>query len=268
MQTISVYLYPNRVRAFSNALASSQTERYRNVYNRNLKVYRGADNRLELRIMNSDQKPRDISGLTIVFNMVSRDTQERVIKRDCTVQSIADGRVALILSEADLMDIEPGFYQYSITGEVRTAGNEYTVSSRVPLYVDSQYGVNAVIEVLPGVSGEPVESTSVNEFRKVVLYNQHPVNETHYYSSIIDANPHTSIPQSSHTFQFYLTNYSGEIKIEGSLEEGGDPFFWSTVDTFNFSNQESFFHNVTGKWNYFRIFHIPTAGTVDKIVYR
>lgn len=268
MQTISVYLYPNRVRAFSNALASSQTERYRNVYNRNLKVYRGADNRLELRIMNSDQKPRDISGLTIVFNMVSRETQERVIKRDCTVQNVAEGRVSLNLTESDLMGIEAGFYQYSILGEVRSAGDDYTVSSRVPLYVDSQYGVNAIIEVLPGVSGEPVESTKIDAFRKITLYNAHPNIETHFYSSIIDAKPRTSIPQSIHSFQFYLTNYTGQIKIEGSLEEGGDPFFWSTIDTFNFSNQASFFHHVSGKWNYFRIFHSPAAGTVDKIMYR
>lgn len=268
MQTISVYLYPNRVRAFSNALASSQTERYRNVYNRNLKVYRGADNRLEIRIMNSDQKPRDITGLSIVFNLVSRDTQELVLKRDCTVQSIVEGRVAVSLTEADLIDIQPGFYQYSITGETRTGGDLYTVTNRVPLYVDSQYGVNAVIEVLSGVSGEPVESTTIDAFRKAVIYENHPQIENHYYSSIIDAKPQTSVPQSIHSFQFYLTNYTGQIKIEGSLEKGGDPFFWSTIDTFNFTNQTSFFHHVTGKWNYFRIFHNPTQGNVDKIVYR
>jgi hypothetical protein len=231
-------------------------------------VYRGADNRLELRIMNSDQKPRDITGLTIVFNLVSRDTQELVIKRDCTVQSIAEGRVVVAITEADLMDIQPGFYQYSITGETRVGSNPYTVSSRVPLYIDSQYGVNAIIEVMPGISGEPQESNTISEFRKVVIYEQHPQVETHYYSSVIDANPETSVPQSLHSFQFYLTNYTGEIKIEGSLEKGGDPFFWSTVDTFNFTNQESFFHHVTGKWNYFRIFHKPTTGNVDKIVYR
>jgi hypothetical protein len=268
MQTIPVYLYPNRVRAFSNALASSQTERYRNVYNRNIKAYRGADNRLELRIMNSDQKPRDITGLTIVFNMVSRDTQERVLKRDCTVQNISEGRVTFNLTEADLLDIEPGFYQYAITGEVRSAGDNYTVSSRVPLYVDSQYGVNAVIEVLPGVSGEPLDSTTVDAFRQVILYNSHPEIERQFYSSTINAKPETSVPQSLHSFQFYLQNYTGQVKIEGSLEEGGDPFFWTTIDTFDFVNQESFFHHVSGKWNYFRIFHSPTAGTVDKILYR
>jgi len=268
MQTISVYLYPNRVRAFSNALASSQTERYRNVYNRNLKVHRGADNRLEIRIMNSDQKPRDISGLSIVFNLVSRDAQELVLKRDCTVQSVEEGRVAVTLTEADLIDIEPGFYQYSITGETRVGGDLYTVTSRVPLYVDSQYGVNAIIEIMSGITGEPVVSTVVTEFRQAKNYQNHPQVETYFYSSIIDANPQTSVPQSVHSFQFYLSNYSGQIKIEGSLEKGGDPFFWSTIDTFNFTDQGSFFHHVTGKWNYFRIFHNPTEGTVDKIVYR
>lgn len=268
MQTISVYLYPNRVRAFSNALASSQTERYRNVYNRNLKVYRGADNRLEIRIMNSDQKPRDITGLSIVFNLVSRDTQELVLKRDCTVQSIEEGRVSVSLTEADLIDIQPGFYQYSITGETRLGSNPYTVTSRVPLYVDSQYGVNAIIEVGAGVAGEPVESTTIDAFRKAVNYQNHPQVENYFTSSIIDAKPQTSVPQSIHSFQFYLTDYTGQIKIEGSLEGGGDPFFWTTIDTFNFTNQTSFFHHVTGKWNYFRIFHSPTQGNVDKIVYR
>jgi hypothetical protein len=55
MQLGSVYLYPNRLDVYTN-FDDWVHERNRKVYQRNLKVYRGVDNRIEFRVKTSDQK--------------------------------------------------------------------------------------------------------------------------------------------------------------------------------------------------------------------
>jgi hypothetical protein len=55
MQLIPRYLVNNRIN-----LVSSETGfivEYRPVYTRDLKVYRGIDNRIQFRLLNADQKP-------------------------------------------------------------------------------------------------------------------------------------------------------------------------------------------------------------------
>jgi hypothetical protein len=76
MQLISVYLYPNKLDVFTNSLADWTTERYRQVYQHNLKIYRGVDNRIDIQVKNAAQKPLDITSGVFVFVLVSRETQE------------------------------------------------------------------------------------------------------------------------------------------------------------------------------------------------
>jgi hypothetical protein len=57
MQFNPVYLYPNKVDVFTTPSDIWSTERYRRVYNRNLKIFRGVDNRIDIQVRNSDKKP-------------------------------------------------------------------------------------------------------------------------------------------------------------------------------------------------------------------
>jgi hypothetical protein len=80
MQLNSTYLYPNVVDVFLNLSATWQAERYRNVYNRNVKIYRGGDNRIDIQMKNSDQKAIPITtGYIPVFVLVNAE-QEQVFK--------------------------------------------------------------------------------------------------------------------------------------------------------------------------------------------
>ena len=81
MQQISVYLYPNNIDVFTNVGAWT-TERYRKVYQRNIKVYGGMDNRIKVQVKNADQKSLNITGSTVVFTIVGRDTQELILEKD------------------------------------------------------------------------------------------------------------------------------------------------------------------------------------------
>jgi hypothetical protein len=253
MQLISVYLYPNKVDAYTNYLAAWKTERYRKVYNRNLKLHRGADNRVDIQVRNSDEKPYDVSSYDdFVFNLVNRETKELILSKGCTTQNLSTGKIYVILTESELSDIEPGFYQYSIIGQIRNETDNTVISNRTPFYIDSQYGAFSNLEILNDVFGEPVDSTKVKEFRDFRLSTASP--SIYMLSSIIDANPELSTPQSLHTFQFYCNNYTGKVTIQGSQSDGGNPGIWVDLDTADYIDQSTpAYKNITGKWNWFRI---------------
>jgi len=253
MQLISVYLYPNKVDVYTNYLAAWKTERYRRVYNRNLKLFRGADNRIDIQIRNSDEKPFDISSYDdFKFNLVNKETKELILTKDCSVQSLATGKIYVVLTETELTDIEPGFYQYSVIGQIRSDSDATLVTSRTPFYIDAQYGSFATVEIFGDVFGEPIDSVKVDEFSQFRVSNASQ--EKYLLSSIIDARPQLSTPQSLHTFQFYFTNYTGNVIIQGSQSDGGDPHIWVDLNTDTYTNQSNpAYKNIVGKYNWFRI---------------
>ena len=120
MQAISVYLYPNKLDVYTNSLATWTTERYTRVYNRNLKIYRGVDNRIDLQIRNADEKATDATGVTLVFNLVDRDTQKLILQKDTVTVDATRGRFYVTLTETELLEVDRTSYQYSIHREQRT----------------------------------------------------------------------------------------------------------------------------------------------------
>lgn len=261
MQLISVYLYPNKLDVFTNYLAEWTTERYRQVYQRNLKIYRGVDNRIDIQVKNADQKPQAIVDGGFVFNLVSRETQELILSKTCGVRNLSIGRIFVELTTDEVNDIELGLYQFSIVKEDRgdDDSSDYVVNSRTPMYLSSQYDTIGTIEVYGNVYGEPQPSVVIKEFSE--SYQEVFTDPTYFISTIIDARPETSTGSSTHTFQFYLSDYSGQIKIQGSLSEGGDPHVWTDVQTYNVTESDLKYANVVGKYNYFRIRHIPLGSS-------
>jgi len=273
MQLISVYLYPNKISAYTNHLASWKTERYRQVYNRNLKLYRGVDNRVDIQIRNSDEKPYDISAFDeIVFSLMNKESKILLLTKVCTVQSSASGKVYVFITEAEILNIEPGFYAFTIVGQVRENG---IVTERVPLYTDSQYGAFSVVEVRENVFGETSDSILVDEFRYFRVDTN--TEEIYYISSIINAKPELSNEQTVHTFQYNLTNYSGIVILQGSQSDGGNPHIWIDLRTDTITAQSTpLYRTIIGQYNWFRVVHYPALeildstqpGTVDSILYR
>lgn len=273
MQFNPVYLYPNKLDVFTSPEGSWTTERYRRVYNRNLKLFRGVDNRIDIQVRNSDQKASNITGSVLVFNLISKDTKNLVLQKDFSDMDLTTGKVTVTISNAELLNIDNGFYSYSIVKEVRETVDptNYRVTSKFPLYVDSQYGTVGVVEVLGDVYGEVSESLTVNTFNYTNPFTVGEDNDPWYVSAIIDAEPKLNTG-SIHTFQFYSTNYAGTVTIQGNLDDqGASPreSKWVDVDTVDLTVES--YKNVTGKYNWFRIKHVPATdnvGTIDKILYR
>jgi hypothetical protein len=260
MQTISFYLYSNRVDAYTNVSADWLTERYRRVYNHNLKLHRGVDNKVDIQVKNSDQKSANIGSASVVFSLVGKETEELIIKKDCTIVDSKIGRISIIFSRNELIDLEPGFYKFSLYTETRTDNGDgtYTVNTRRPLYVDSQYEVDATVEIFGDVSGEPIDSFKIVEFAERGTFDE----EKFFYSSLINANPEITVPQSWHTFQFKMSNYTGSITIEASQETSSAPKEWFPVSSEIFIDElNSYYENIEGKYNWLRVKHIPAKAS-------
>jgi hypothetical protein len=286
MYLASVYLYPNTIDVFTNSLVSSQ-ERFRKVYNRNLKIYRSTDNRIEVRVKNGDQRAANIGDNALVFTLVALDTQKLVLKKDCVVRDGQLGIGFVDLTKDDLLKLEEGFYQYNLSLETRdiveSGQHDYLVTAKKPLYVDSQFAAISNVEVVGDLDGEFRPSVEILEFTYVNPIGLGEPESTFFFSSIMDASPLTSTPQSLHTFQMYFTDYTGRVDIEASLDpQGATPKTWTVVKTFEFEDETTgtVYENVQGKYNWFRVRHFPTNvslprdgpinvfGTLDKILYR
>jgi hypothetical protein len=283
MYLTSVYLYPNKIEVFTNSLVSSQPERYHKVYNRNLKVYRGVDNRIEVRVKNGDQRSSNIGETALVFTMVVADTQRLVLVKDCVVRDSTQGIAYVDLSREDLLKLEEGSYRYNLTLEYREAvtEDEYRVTKKSPLYVDSQFGAISNIDVVNDVNGHVSSSLEIDEFSFTNPFTLGEQNNPFFISSIVDAKPKTSTPKSVHTFQFYFDNFQGTVEIQGSLEpQGATPNEWTVIKSFEYTGTGTDYENVIGKYNWFRIKYLPTnyvmsmgeklelLGKLDKVLYR
>jgi hypothetical protein len=247
---------------FTNPLDSWTTERYRRVYNRNLKIYRSVDNRIDVQVRNSDQKASNITGSTLVFNLIVRETKDLVFQKDFSAMDLVTGKVTVILTENEMLDIDSGFYDYSIVKEVRETvdSTDYKVTSRIAMYMDSQYDTVGTIEVLGDVLGEVTPSVAIDKFEYVDPFTTGSEDSKFFISSIVDAKPTFNSAGTLHTFQFYSSNYRGTVTIQGSLDEqGATPHKWVNISTVDLTTQR--YKNITGKYNWFRIKHVPTQSS-------
>jgi hypothetical protein len=269
MQLSSVYLYPNKIDVFTQSLDPWVAERYRKVYNRNVKIYRGADNRIDIQVRNCDQKPVSVANSYLVFNLVTKDKQRLVLRKDCVLvpddsTNKLKGRAYALLSKEEMQDLEPGFYQYSVVREERDYESpDYVVTSSSLTYVDSQFGAYATLEIFGDVAGEPQHSLEISKFNYINPFSTGDEDLPYFESSIIDAQYLTSIPSSTHTFQFFQgSDFTGRIRIQGSLDESTDPVTWVDLpdaviepggNNFTTNGQSTLYKNVTGKWRWFRV---------------
>ena len=152
MQLNPCYLYSNRLDVYTN-LGSWTKERVRKVYQRTMKIYKGVDNRLDFQVRNGDNKPKDITTIdSVTFNIIAVDTKGIQLQKTVTVETAAEGKIYLLLSESDIQDLERGYYHFSMF-YIDSDNN------RFPLYGDTQYDAVGQLQVIDGAFD--VDSTTV-----------------------------------------------------------------------------------------------------------
>jgi uncharacterized lipoprotein YehR (DUF1307 family) len=125
-------------------LGSWTKERFRKVYQRTMKIYKGVDNRLDFQVRNNDNKAKNITELdSVTFNIIAVDTKGIQLQKAVTIETATEGKMYVLLSEADIQDLERGYYQFSM---FYTDGD----GNRFPLYGDSQYDALGQLHVIDG----------------------------------------------------------------------------------------------------------------------
>lgn len=257
------YLYKN-IQYLYTDLVTSNTG-YRKMYARTLKLYKGIDNTFELKLLNGDQKPLDVAGWTLFWQLLDRDTAELKYITSVDIQESDLSRKAITISQGDLEPIKGGHYIYS----------SYLVSpsgAKTILYGDSQYGASVNVEVINNSFPQIYPSQIITDFlasADVPYVNP----DTSSYSSAINARAELNNDHATHTIMIYSSNFKGSVDIQATLENGVTAVInWAVVGSVNLTEMDSLsYKNFVGVYTWIR-FHVKpdqdNSGTVDKILYR
>lgn len=255
MQITPRYLLKNRTIIVANE-AGYVTE-FKPVYNRTLQVYRGIDNVLEFRVLNSDQKPIDISNYTPKF--VAFDDQARMIIEHNGVSIAGDDSAALrglfsvTITESDLLNVKQQYLSYNI---YLVDGN----NAKTLTYTDSHFGGSGIIYVNSEQFPGPVATHEVNTFTE---YN---FDAGYWYSESISAEPAINGNEALHTSAIYSNSYIGDIVVQATLDNQVTMTTkWADIATISFDGTEvePKANNFNGVFTYIRF--KATADPSNKI---
>ena len=266
MQNTPVYLLNQRTDIIGNE--SGFVTEYRSVYEKRLKVYKGIDNKLQFRLLNSDQKPQDVALLTPYLTAYD-ETKSKVIEKIGSVLQTSDSTVfknkglfEITLSAADIQDIDNQFLHYNIYFK-------NTDNQNVLTYTNSHFGAANVIQVLDSIYPDPQSSTEITQFTEQVVFGEETaewISETAY------AKPETNNNDALHTVALYTSSYTGTVTIQGTLENQISEFTdWFDIKAITFSGTETTPTptSFNGVFTYLRfISDADPTDTINKILIR
>ena len=264
MQLIPRYLVKERINVVSSE--TGFVTEYRPVYTRQLKVYRGINNKIQFRLLNTDQKPVHISGIPM-FVAFDEDGR-KVLEYAATVTddgSTRDtrGTFEVTIYESDLLPIQQQYLHYNIFIDEGEDQQTLTYAGR---NFDSAGSIFIDAVSFPG----PKPSVVVKTFYKVddvwVAGNSK--------ADLISANPGVNGFDALHTVAIYVNGYVGNIKIQATLEQQlVGQSNWFDVDEIDIEEDDTHLEpivkNFNGVYRYLRfVFDEDPTDTIEKILIR
>lgn len=205
MRKISSYLYPNRIRLLADLAAF--TVEYVNVYQRNVKIYKGIDNVIEFDIKNADQKRIDLTALTSIQMNVMDASGKALSNSPYTVTPTALKGIATVLIPAgDLAALDDQFLRYSVTAV--KDGND------VMLYADTSFGASGTIQLISNAIPTTREPRIFKDFTAEIDLNGYPISK----SSAISTTFYEAEKTTTMDFEIAYTGFKGTIWIEGTTQ--------------------------------------------------
>jgi len=260
MQTVSRYLLTNSVIVYQSGYVGRNSK----VYDRRLKIYRGVRNPITFVFKNEDQKKQDITSKTYQFNIIDTESKKAVVTRYLTVLDdgstiTTKGTASVEITDADLLDLDNKFYEYSIN-EIKEDG------STLVTYADTSYVSSGTIELLDGAYPQFQPSQTITSF----TVTSGPLAKT---SGAINAHPGKNNNSSLHTAAIYTTGFAGRVKIQGTMmttsPTDADYFDIANVDIT--ASDSVVYQNFNGVYQNIRFSYGNSSGntgTLDKILYR
>jgi len=251
MQLIPRYLYKNQIDVISND--TGFVVEYRPVYSRQVKVYKGVDNKVQFRMLNADQKPININGTKIDFEAYD-DEKDQVLKYEATILDdgstpTTKGLFYVNITENDLLNIPSQYLTYTVY-------QRETCDEKIVTYSNRDFGACGTIYVDDCAQPTIKSSNIVENFYELdgvwVAGNDE--------ISKITAQPKINKNEAVHTVAFYTDAYNGRgfvgnVKIQGTLDNQIDGTnLWHDIDTVAFDGTEvrPVFNVFTGVYSHLR----------------
>lgn len=210
MANVNVYHFPQVVTGFNPNAVSSAT-----VINRtDFTAFKHVDNDVEFLLKNWDNKPINLTNLTVTIYIVDRssNTLKHICKPVLTVINAAKGHCRLTLGKQDTVDWCPGYYNFSLTITDPT-GKE------VPIFVDRSRVIQGYFELFEG----PLPQYNRSLVLTPNCFTKESWGTDLTYSAYLVAQAFPGAAQADnrsgvHTIAIYMNNFSGAICVKASLE--------------------------------------------------
>ena len=258
MQVFKQYLLNNRVDLVAN-LADFVTE-YRQMYKRNVKVYKGIDNTVEFKILNADQKSIDIAtDKEIRFDIIDSEQRQLLTKNATIVDDgstrATKGLVTVTVTEGELLDIAEQRAKYTIYMIDSITGD------RTLLYADAQFGASGTIEIIDDAFVAPSTTHTVENF---LLENDY------YISNAVTGE--ATRKDGLHTMTLYSDDFDGTFVVEVTLSDMlNETTLWSTYASYTVdftARTQPFLVELNGSFTYVRVKYLENQGSLDKFLLR
>lgn len=247
-----------------------------------IKVYKGIDNKINFKVFDADRKKVSVDNLVVRASLIDQRSRERVYTGYCSICSIKGG-MELAIKEGDLMDVAPGFYDMYLVGEEYAIPETEGHVISTPFYVDPSANIKVTVEILDAIDVTPTDSVCIMPDNWRMYTNPNNL-DPEYVSSAYPANRLKNSRNGSHTFAIYLTNFTGEVEVYGSLDlipsqELSDYFplsvtnMSSVLNYTNYTGIDAYHFQANVMWIKFRYKHDnllseDQKGTVDKLYLR
>jgi len=206
MQYATGYKLTNLLDVFVHTQGTER--RFEKVYERTIKLYKEFDNKFTVVVKNQDQKKQFVDGTSCELQI--SDEQGALVTT--IVGSVLDdgsslstkGHIEFTITESNMLALDSTYYH----GVLRFTDQDSTVKI---LYADTRYDAAIKFEVVGRTSPELTESQLITSFTLL---------DDEFISSSVDAKPNRNSNAALHTVAYYLTNFSGNIKIYGTMSDG------------------------------------------------
>lgn len=237
-------------------------------------TYKGSTNDIEFEIKDNDRKPVNVEGMNPYITIIDHDTRKVVLEKPLDVLDPVKGKLKFRMYPFETVDLYVGYYNYSIQ-------LEYDDGTKHLLYTDLNYSASGWFELKDNAlpNHKPAEELEGMDKWTPTHQGVYPGGFTKWTSSSVKGDAAHGFKDGLHTVALYLQNYTGKLKMEGSLEINPptDEQDWFDINLspntielnfMNYSGIEPF--NFTANVSWLRFIAYPdeelNKGTITKVL--
>lgn len=259
----TLYLYQDEIELVLTTTAMYVDNRPMNT--RILKAHKTITNEIFFKIRDRDRKPQNVFSETLRAHLIAPYENQRLVSRVLDHTSEV-GLVKLILTEADLANINPGRYKIFIT-----RGDDELFDR--PVFSDQDNNVVFDIEITNQIGLHPIPTQTNTDFIQV---SNTDIGDTanSFTTSALTGNLNRNFNNAQHTMAIYPETYTGQVVVQASCltsvpDNDDQSADWFTVETHDLSNATVAFDTTFSvNCNWVRLLHYPTSGDITKVQLR